>query len=494
MDNAFLEAMNITMDFGGTRALDNVSMEARRGEVHAIVGENGAGKSTLVKIISGVYRPTHGLLRVEGSELHFRSPLDAMECGIGIVHQHPVIAPDLTIAENVFLGRIPTEKGFVDWTHIYEEAQKAFDRVHMEVDVRLKAGHLNAVGRQTVALARALTSASQVLILDEPSAVLGPGDLETLFGIIHRLRDEGFVILYISHRIEEIFQIADRVTVLKDGQYVGTYDVDGAIDRSFLISRMVGREWSDLGRDEAKELGADMLRVQGLTSSQGAFTDVNFCVRRGEIVGLAGLVGAGRTEVSKAIFGAHPVAAGKVFLKDQQVNITSPGSAIDHGIAYLPEDRHREGVVLLLSLRVNISLAILDRLSSLGIIRRREETSLVKRMMDQLRVVAAGPEQEVLDLSGGNQQKVVLAKWLSTQADLFLLDEPTAGVDVGAKREIHELIRELANAGAGILVVSSEMPELLGIADRILVMQAGRIAGEVPGRGCTEEDILHLAA
>ena len=494
MNDAFLEARDITMDFGGTRALDKVSFEARRGAVHAIVGENGAGKSTLVKIISGVYRPTQGLLRIEGQDVRFHSPLDAMERGIGIVHQHPVIAPDLTIAENVFLGRIPVRGGLVAWNQMYEEAKNAFGRVDMDTDVRRKASHLNAVGRQMVALARALTSAGQVLILDEPSAVLGPSDLEVLFGIIRRLRDEGFVILYISHRIEEIFQIADQVTVLKDGQHVGTYEVDGSIDRSFLISQMVGREWSELGRDETEEFGPEMLRVEGLSSALGSFKDINLSVRAGEIVGVAGLVGAGRTEVSKAIFGAHPMESGKIFLKGEQVHITSPGSAIDHGIAYLPEDRHREGVVLVLSLRINISLAILDKLSSLGVLHMNQENSLVKGMIDQLRVVTSGPEQIVLDLSGGNQQKTVLAKWLSTQADLFLLDEPTAGVDVGAKREIHELVKQLVKEGAGILLVSSELPELVNIADRILVMRAGRIVGELPGAQCTEEEILHLAA
>jgi ABC-type sugar transport system ATPase subunit len=488
-----LEAHDVSKSYGATRALDRVSLAVRFGEVHALVGENGAGKSTLMNIICGAVRPDSGTLHLAGNPVQVESPHHAMQLGITIVHQHSALAPALTVAENIFLGRLPhTRLGFIDWRQLFRQARELVTALDFDLDVRRQVGGLTAAGRHGTEIARALSLDAKIIIMDEPSAVLGPNELERLFWILGRLKAQGKTILYISHRLMEVFQIADRVTVLKDGRVVGTYDIDGSIDRPFLISRMVGREWSDQFPARAKVQGSEILRVEGLTR-KGVFEDVSFSLRAGEIVGLAGLVGSGRTDLCKAIFGAIPLDRGAIYVGSRRRRIHSPRRALATGIAYVSEDRHREGLVLCLPVVKNLTLPILHRFAPRGLLRLAAENRFCDELIRKVRLRARSRQQLVSTLSGGNQQKISLGKWLATGAKIFLLDEPTAGIDVGAKRELYELVAGLARNGAAILVVSSEIPELLSMSSRILVMRKGRLSGELPGEGVTEEEVLNCA-
>jgi ABC-type sugar transport system ATPase subunit len=488
-----LEIGGIVKDFGGTRALDQVSFAVRPGEVHALVGENGAGKSTLGNVICGALKPEAGTIHLDGRPLELKSPLDAAEAGISIVHQHFSLVPELTVAENIFLGRVPkTRLGFVDWKKLFVRAEELLERLDFRLDAKRPVKSLGAAGRQMTEITRALSLASRILIMDEPSAVLSPGELERLFGIIGRLKADGKTIIYISHRLAEIFEIGDRVTVLKDGKGVGTYELDGRIDPPFLISKMVGRQWADHFPEKSREVGRELLRVEDLRR-HGAFENVSFTLRAGEIVGLAGLVGSGRTELLKAIFGALPPDEGRIYVEGKCVRIGSPRDALAHGIAYLSEDRHHEGVIPSLSVGMNMTLPVLHRFAPRGILRLREEKRFVDEMIEKLDVRTRGRNQLVSRLSGGNQQKVALAKWLATEAKVFLFDEPTAGIDVGSKREIYRLIAELAESGRAVLMVSSEIPEVLSMSQRILVMNKGRISGRLSAETTSEEDVLRHA-
>ncbi len=488
-----LEAHDVSKSYGATRALDRVSLAVRFGEVHALVGENGAGKSTLMNVICGAVRPDSGTLHLAGNRVQVESPHHAMQLGITIVHQHSALAPALTVAENIFLGRLPhTRLGFIDWRQLFRQARELVTALDFDLDVRRQVGGLTAAGRHGTEIARALSLDAKIIIMDEPSAVLGPNELERLFRILGRLKAQGKTILYISHRLTEVFQIADRVTVLKDGRVVGTYDIDGSIDRPFLISRMVGREWSDQFPARAKVKGSEILRVEGLTR-KGVFEDVSFSLRAGEIVGLAGLVGSGRTDLCKAIFGAIPLDRGAIYVGSRRQRIHSPRRALATGIAYVSEDRHREGLVLCLSVVKNLTLPILHRFAPRGLLRLVAENRFCDELIRKVHLRARSRQQLVSTLSGGNQQKISLGKWLATGAKVFLLDEPTAGIDVGAKRELYELVAGLARNGAAILVVSSEIPELLSMSSRILVMRKGRFSGEFSGDGVTEEEVLNYA-
>jgi ABC-type sugar transport system ATPase subunit len=493
MSEFVLEAREITKHFGGTRALDRVTFAARRGEVHAVVGENGAGKSTLMKIICGALRQGSGTLYMDGHPIQIQDPHHAMQLGITIVHQQSTLVPGLTVAENIFLGRMPrTWLGLVDWRTLFRDAAELLRSLDFMLDVRRLAASLGAAGRQVTEIARALSVEARVLIMDEPSAVLGPSELEKLFRTIRMLRTQGRTILYISHRLAEIFEIADRVTVLKDGRVVGTYDVGGEVDRTFLISRMVGRQWSEQFPERPAPGGEEILRVEGL-SRRGAFEDVTFTLHAGEILGLAGLVGSGRTEVCKAIFGAQLGHRGRLVLRGRPVVVRSPEDALARGIAYLSEDRHHEGLILCLPIAKNLTLPVLRSFARRGLLRLAAESRFADEMMRKVGVRARNRNQLVATLSGGNQQKVVLGKWLATKAQVFLLDEPTAGIDVGAKREIYALVSALAGAGAAVLMVSSDIPEILSMSSRVLVMRKGRIAGELRPEQATEEDVLHYA-
>ena len=493
MPSWVLEARNIVKDFGGTRALDQVSFAVLPGEVHALVGENGAGKSTLLNILGGAFQPDRGRTFIEGRQVWIESPQQAMQSGIAVVYQHFSLVPELTVAENIFLGHIPrTRLGLVDWKGLFREASNLVRRLDFDLEISRCVRELSAAGRQITEIARAFSSSARVLILDEPSAVLGPGELEKLFKTIRSLKSEGKTIIYTSHRLEEIFQIADRVTVLKDGKHVGTYGLDGQVDRSFLIGKMVGREWSDRFPETSRVSGRELLRVRDLTK-KGSFERVSFSLRSGQIVGLAGLVGSGRTALCKAIFGATGFDSGHVYVDGRVAAINSPRDALGHGIAYLSEDRQHEGLVMSLSITDNVTLPILRRFSPLGVLRLGPERHFVGEMTDRMNLRARGLSQVVKHLSGGNQQKVVLAKWLGTQAKIFLLDEPTAGIDVGAKSEIYHLIAELARGGAAVLMVSSEIPEILSLSSHIIVMSKGRVTGHLSPEETSDNEVLNYA-
>ncbi len=488
-----LETREITKHFGGTRALDRVSFAVRPGEVHALIGENGAGKSTLMKIVSGALRPDSGTIHIEGSAIRIENPHHALQLGISIVHQQSSLVPDLTVAENIFLGRMPkTKLGLVDWKTLYCDAAALLRRLEFSLDVHRPAGDLDAASQQVTEIARALSVSAQVLIMDEPSAVLGSSELDRLFKIIRKLRADGKAIILVSHRLQEIFRISDRVTVLKDGRIVGTYALDGQLDPTFLIRKMVGKGWVERSLGIPEATGGELLRIEGLTR-KGAFENVSFRLNAGEILGLAGLVGAGRTDLCKAIFGAKSHDGGRIYVEGRRAHIRSPSNALAHGVAYLSKDRHNEGLILCLPIGTNITLPILRRFTSRGFLRLGHENRFVDAMMDRMNIRSTGRRQLTAALSGGNQQKAALTKWLSTQARIFLLDEPTVGIDVGAKSQIHRLVAELANNGAAILLVSSEIPEILSLCNRIVVMSKGRVMGHLRSEKSNEEEILQLA-
>ena len=488
-----LETREIIKDFGGTRALDRVSFAANPGEVHALVGENGAGKSTLMKIISCALKPDSGTIHMQGHAIHIDNPHHALRLGISIVYQQSGLVPDLTVAENIFLGRMPkTKLGLVDWKKLYRDAIALLGYLDFSLDVHGPAGDLDAASRQVTEIARALSVSAQVLIMDEPSAVLGPSELDKLFRIIRKLKAEGKTIIYVSHRLREIFQIADRVTVLKDGKIVGTFPLDGRIDRSFLIRKMVGGGWVERPLEKPAAGDHELLRVEDLTR-KGAFENISFKLHAGEVLGLAGLVGSGRTDLCKAIFGATTHDSGRIYVEGRPAHIRSPRDALAQGIAYLSKDRHNEGLILCQPIGKNITLPILHRFTSRGILNLGKENRFVDEIIDKMNIRARGRKQLTANLSGGNQQKVALAKWLSTQARIFLLDEPTAGVDVGAKSQIYQLVAELARRGAAIVMVSSEIPEILFLCNRIIVMSKGHVTGHLRSEVAREEDVLQLA-
>lgn len=488
-----LRADGIAKFYGATYALDDVHFEARAGEVHAIVGQNGAGKSTLMGLLAGRMEPDQGQLYLDGAAVRMESPLRAIELGVAMVHQGRQVVPELTVAENIFLGRLPrTRLGLVDWPKLFADAEELAGRVGFDLDVRKPVGLLRPAGRQLTEIARALSIAPKVLILDEPSAVLGRSDLARLFLILRQLRDQGKTILYASHHLPEIFEIADRATVLRDGKAVGTYEINGSIDSRFVISKMVGTEWHEQPRGRAALVGPELLRVDGL-SRTGDFDEAGFAVHAGEVVGLTGLIGSGAGQLCRAIFGALSRDGGSIFVRGELAPMRSPREARDLGLAYLSEDRSSEGIFSELPVSSNLTLSALRKFVAGGILNRRAEGAFAGRMVERLAVHCAGIGQRAGELSGGNQQKVLLGRWLSTEAKIYLLDHPTAGIDVAVKGEIHKLLRQLAEGGAAIVVLSSDLRELRTVCDRILVMGRGRIVREVAAEDTTEEEILYYA-
>jgi rhamnose transport system ATP-binding protein len=493
MGEILLEAVHVTKSYAGVHALRDASLELREGEVHALVGENGAGKSTLIKIVTGAVEADGGELRLGGRRLAHNSPRVARSLGIAAIYQQPALFPDLTVAENIAIGleRVSAWRA-VDWPGRRRRAAGLLDEVGARIDPDREAGGLSMPEQQLVEIARALGASARVLILDEPTSSLSEDDTEHLFAVIRRLRAQGAGMIYISHRLEELPLIADRVTVLRDGRTIETRPMSG-VSRAELIQLMVGRELSAVFPKERVEPGEVVLEVRGLASAAAGVRDVSLQVRAGEIVGLAGLVGSGRTELAEALFGLAPVDAGAVLLKGAPVALSSPAHAITAGIAYLPEDRRRHGVILDMSISANISLASLDRLSRRGGIDPELETELAVGYVRRLGIKTPATYAPVATLSGGNQQKVALGRWLATRPSLLILDEPTQGVDVGAKSEIHALMVELARQGVAVLMISSEMPEVLGMADRIAVMRGGTIVRVLPRGEATQEKILALA-
>ena len=484
-----LELKNIGKSFPGVKALDDVRFDVLPGEVHALLGENGAGKSTLIKIVSGVYQPDGGVLTVHGNEVSFQSPLEAQAAGIATIYQELLLFPALTVAENVFMGHPPRNRfGGVDWQEMRRKAAELLDSLDIhDLDPTQIVGALSIGNRQRVEIAKALSRDARLLIMDEPTAALTEADVERLFDIVRKLRMRDVGIVYISHRLEEVFELADRVTVLRDGSYVGTKSVTKTT-RDDLISMMVGRTIDALFPKKKVKFGDVVLKVQGLDRPP-LTKDVSFSIRGGEIVGLAGLVGSGRSELAQAIFGVAPADSGEIYLADEKVDIASPRDAKALGIAYVPEDRGIQGLIRPMTLRENVSLVVLERLASGMIINRNDERVLAETAIDQFGIRASSAEQVVDKLSGGNQQKAVLAKWLATKPRILIMDEPTRGVDVGAKAEIHRLMGELVEQGLAILMISSELPEVLGMSDRIMVMREGRIVAEFGRDQADQEEI-----
>ena len=492
MDMPLLVMKRISKTFPGVRALQDVQLEVRAGEVHALVGENGAGKSTLMRILGGIHQRDTGEIQLCGQTVEIPSPLHARAMGISIIHQELNQIPALSVAENIFLGREPRKTfGVVDWGTMFSRAEQLLQDLGLPIQPRRRLGTLTVAEQQLVEIAKALSVEADLLIMDEPTAALTVEETERLFRSIRDLRARRVGIVYITHRLEEVFRIADRVTVLRDGQYVGTYPI-AEVSLDDLIRLMVGRRLTEKFPKEMVPRGEPSLQVRGLTV-RGIFENVSFTVHRGEILGIAGLVGSGKTHVAHAIFGAIPLDAGEIVLDGRPVTIRSPSEAIGRGIGLVTEDRKRLGLILGMNVRANITLPILQELNRGGFIRRPEEDTMVRQAIEELDMAVATPQQLVRQLSGGTQQKVVVAKWLQTRARLLLLAEPTRGIDVGAKVEIYRLMVDLARRGVAIVMISSELPEILGMSDRILVMHEGRITGEFTREQATQEAILASA-
>jgi ABC-type sugar transport system ATPase subunit len=490
---SFLAVQNISKSFPGVRALDNVSAEFEKGGVHALMGENGAGKSTLGKIVAGVYTPDVGTITIEGKEIRPTDPRIAQELGIALVHQELAFCPNLSVAENLLLGRAPARSGFVDKPKLREKAQALMKEIEADIDVDTPLAQLTTGQEQMVQIAGAVGLNARIIIFDEPTSSLSVHESEHLFALIARLKARGVTMLYVSHRMDEIFQLCDTVTVLRDGKHVASEPV-AQTNRDRLIRQMVGREVL-VTRPKHLDLqpGELILQVQNL-SSTGKCENVSFEVRRGEIVGMAGLVGAGRTEVAKCIFGLDKKATGKVSIKGKAVRLGNVNDAMRHRMGFLPEDRKKEGLVLPLSVSDNVSLAHIDHFTNFGFVDHRKEVTEVEKLTKRLRVKAPSIESITAGLSGGNQQKVALAKWMARSCDLLIVDEPTRGVDVGAKAEIYQLLDEVACQGMAILMISSELPELLNLARRIIVMREGFMTGELNHDQFSQENLLHLMA
>ncbi len=482
---------DLSKSFGGVHALKGVHLELFAGEVHALLGENGAGKSTLIKTMTGVYQPDGGTLLLDGEPITFTGTRDAQAHGIAAIYQEPSLFPDLDIAENILVGRQPTRGGRVDWKATYREAGALLARLGVKLDPRTKARSLSVAQQQMVEIARALSLDARVLIMDEPTSSLTLGEVEELFKIVRQLRAEGTAIVFISHRLEELFAIADRVTTLRDGTYVGTRAMANVTTEE-LIQMMVGRNLDELFPKQAVEAGEVILEVEGL-GAQGFFSNVSFNLRKGEILGVSGLIGAGRTDVARALFGTLTPDKGSVRFNGRPVTIRNPDEAMALGIGYVPEDRKLHGLVLEMSIANNITLPILPSLARMGWIDRKQEQARALADARKLEVKMSSPRQKAAELSGGNQQKVVLAKWLGTQPQVLILDEPTRGIDVGTKAAVHGLMSALAAQGMAILMISSELPEVLGMSDRILVMREGRITGEFSRAEATQEKLMMAA-
>ena len=487
-----LRAEGISKAFAGVQALADVSLDIRAGEVLALMGENGAGKSTLLRILTGEHAPTAGRLLVDGEEVSFATPAEAQRAGLRVIQQEPEIVPHVSVAENVYLGRLPHRGRLYDRRGLIRQVRSDLAKYSFTgaVEPTMLGSQLSAAQRQLVEILRALTGDVKVIAFDEPTSSLSESEVEALFRLIRRLRDEGVAVVYVSHRMPEIFAVADRVAVLRDGRYVGDRAV-ADVTEGELVRMMVGRDLADMFSREPHTPGDVVLSVRDVTTED--VTGVTLEVRAGEVVGLGGLVGAGRSELAHAIVGDVPLLSGSVSLAGRAIRLRSPADALRAGVGFAPEERKAQALLLQRSVRDNVSLAVLRRLARLHVVGRRAERELAQRYVRQLRIRTSSIEQEVRTLSGGNQQKVVLARWLARRPELLILDEPTRGVDVGAKAEIYSIINDLAAEGIALLVISSEMPELLGLSDRIVVMQGGRVSGELSRAEATEEAVLSLA-
>ncbi len=487
-----LEMRGIDKSFPGVHALKDISLTLQRGEVLALVGENGAGKSTLIKILGGAHLPDRGDILIEGKPVQIRSPHDAQHTGISVIYQEFNLIPDLTVLENIFLGKEKTTFGFVKAVEEDRQSRMLFDKIGVDIDPHTRCGDLSVSMQQIVEIAKALSVHAAMIVMDEPSAALTIQEVKHLFAIIEDLKKQNMGIIYISHRLEEVFEIADRVMVLRDGEHMTTSHIQD-INHNKLIEKMVGRPLESEFPKHKSRPGIEKLRVKNLSHYPGVNT-VSFHVSTGEILGFAGLIGSGRTETMRMIFGADKPDSGQIFIDGQEVHIRSPKDAINHRICLLTEDRKGQGLILTHSCRENFGLPNLDQFSRGLFLDQRKERNTFSLYMNNLKIKIQNQDQMIVNLSGGNQQKVVLAKWLARNADLIIFDEPTRGIDVGAKYEIYFLINQLAEEGKSIILVSSELPEILGMSDRIIVMHEGKIKGEITDMAnATQEDILSLA-
>lgn len=492
--NAFaLEAEGISKFFPGVKALDNVSLRVRPGTVHALMGENGAGKSTLMKCLIGMYRPDKGTIKIKGEPVQFQDTMDALRSGISMIHQELNLVPYMTVAENIWLGREPMRFGFVDHARLNQKTQELLNRLNIRLKADRMVGELSIASQQMVEIAKAVSWDSDIVIMDEPTSALTETEVAHLFTIIRDLREQGKAIIYISHKMDEIFTITDEVSIFRDGTWIAS-DQTAKYTRQSLITQMVGRELTQLFPKFNSAIGEEVLTVRNLTCKD-RFTDVSFSVRRGEILGVAGLVGAGRSEVMESLFGMESFDSGEILIDGVPVTIDSPSTAIEKGMAFLTEDRKKSGLFLVLSVMENMSIVNMPEYSGKsGFV---SHVKMAQDCMDQIRrlnIKTPTMDQIINNLSGGNQQKVLIARWLLAQPKILILDEPTRGIDVGAKAEIYRLISELANRGVAIIMVSSELPEILGMSDRVMVMHGGRITGILDKEEADQETILSLAS
>jgi ABC-type sugar transport system ATPase subunit len=482
-----LKVEKVSKHFGGVQALNEVDFDLYYGEVHALVGENGAGKSTLMNILGGVVQKDGGRVIYKGEEVDFPSPNESIAAGISVIHQELAMLPQLNVIENVYMGSMPGRRGVINWKKAEQDTRRELAQVGLNIDPHLLASELSISHRQLVEIAKALSKNASLIIMDEPNSSLSDTETERLFEVIQSLKERGVAIIYVSHKIEEVLQIADRISVLRDGQYRGTIlKSEASVDK--IIQMMVGRELRREAAEVNRSFGPVRLEVRGLTG--GRFQDVSFDLHQGEILGFAGLVGAGRSEVARAIFGADRVQSGEIYLDGEKIQFDSPGQAIKHGLAMVPEDRKLLSLFMDMPISFNLSVAILPRENRFGWIQQSHLAETARKYVDQLSIKVSSLENPIRSLSGGNQQKTTLARWLATNPKLLILDEPTHGVDIGAKADIYQLMRDLANQGISILLISSELPEILTMSDRVVVMHEGRVTGILPREQCNEHAIM----
>ncbi len=486
-----LDVQAVTKRFPGVLALKGVDLQVKAGEVHAVVGENGAGKSTLMKILSGVYQANEGRIVFKGSEVAFTNPRQAQAAGIMTIYQELVQIPLLTVMENIFLGSEIMRGPFIDWGEMRRQSQALLDRLRLDVDPRDKLIDLGVGQAQMIEVAKALHHKADLIIMDEPTAALGMHEIENLFGIIRELKASGVAVIYISHHLEETFEICDTITILRDGQHISTQP-SAALDMDELIRLMVGRDLKQKFPKVAAQRADEVLRVEGLNQGN-RLRDISFTAHKGEVLGVAGLVGAGRTELLRAVFGADPIDSGAIYVEGRKISVHSPQDAINNGLALLTEDRKRQGLMLHRPTRENITITALGSLVKRLFIDRKTERAVANRYVASLDIKLADLEQLVQNLSGGNQQKVVLSKWMAVHPKVLLFDEPTRGIDVGTKVEIYKLINDFVAQGGAVMMVSSELPEVLGMSDRIMVIHQGRVAGILDREDATQEKVMELA-
>lgn len=493
MSEYVLELKGITKTFPGVKALDRVQFRLRPGEIHALMGENGAGKSTFIKVITGVHTPDEGEIFLHGEKIEIRNPKEAQQLGIAAIYQHVTGYPHLSVTENIFMGHEKVHKrtGKLLWREMHEEAKQLLDELGAKFSPKDEMGLLSVAEQQIVEIAKALSTDAKIIIMDEPTAALTARESEELYRITEKLRDQGKSIIFISHRFEDMYRLASQVTVFRDGQYIGSWKVDEISDHDLIVA-MVGREVTQLFPKKKHQIGKEILRVENLGKT-GYFADVSFTLHEGEVLGLTGLVGAGRTEVCQAIFGISPYDRGKIFMEGKEVKIAKPKDAMEYGIGYLPEDRQKEALLLEWEIGQNVVLPAIGELSTKGWINEKKERSLARRLLEKVNVKANSIFDLASSLSGGNQQKVVFAKLLTTDLKVMILDEPTKGVDVGAKSAIYQMIQDLAEQGYGILMVSSELPEVIGMSDQIVVMREGRVTRVFSNEEVTQQAILQAA-